>query len=420
MFLPRKDAMTRCIFLCSKSILSYSVRVLKSFFKKFSTQIVNNKTLQMNKQTPLFKKNLFAATLMLVSMTLFSCTKEPEPDVEPPAETTTIVTGVYVLNEGLFNANNASLTRFNFEDSTVEKSCFYNANNRGLGDTGSDLAIYGAKMYIVVNVSSQVEVVNATTCKSLKQIPFFDGNKPRQPRKVAFYGSYAFVCSFDGTVAVIDTSSLEVTKFITVGRNPDGIAAAYGKIWVSNSGGLNFPNYEDTISVIDPVSLTEEKKITAGPNPYTILPDNYGEMYLISRGNYDDLKSRLQILDVATGALKHTFMDFEALSFTIAGDTAWVYNYDWASQSSSILMLNVKTEEIITNNFITDGTPIKTVYGIKADPISKLVYITDALDFGSNGKVYAFDYEGRLKFEFGAGISPANVVVVDRKVVAMP
>ncbi|MDD2528458.1 MAG: hypothetical protein PHW35_13360 [Lentimicrobiaceae bacterium] len=374
----------------------------------------------MNKQTPLFKKNLFAVTLMLSSMALYSCTKEPEPDVETPAVTTTIVTGVYVLNEGLFNSNNASLTRFNFEDSTLEKKCFYTANHRGLGDTGSDLAIYGSKMYIVVNVSSQVEVVNTSTCKSLKQIPFFDGNKPRQPRKVAFYGTNAFVCNFDGTVAVIDTTSLEITKLITVGRNPDGITAAYGKIWVSNSGGLNFPNYDDTISVIDPLTLTEEKKITAGPNPYTILPDKHGEMYLISRGNYDDLKSRLQIVDVASGTLKHTFTDFEALNFTIAGDTAWVYNYDWTSQSSSILMLNVKTEDIITRNFITDGTSIKTVYGIKADPISKLIYITDALDFGSNGKVYAFDYKGKLKFEFSAGISPANVAFVDRKITAMP
>ncbi|HAH60017.1 MAG TPA: hypothetical protein DCL86_17935, partial [Bacteroidales bacterium] len=285
----------------------------------------------MNKQTPLFKKNLFAVTLMLSSMALYSCTKEPEPDVETPAVTTTIVTGVYVLNEGLFNSNNASLTRFNFEDSTLEKKCFYTAKHRGLGDTGSDLAIYGSKMYIVVNVSSQVEVVNTSTCKSLKQIPFFDGNKPRQPRKVAFYGTNAFVCNFDGTVAVIDTTSLEITKLITVGRNPDGITAAYGKIWVSNSGGLNFPNYDDTISVIDPLTLTEEKKITAGPNPYTILPDKHGEMYLISRGNYDDLKSRLQIVDVASGTLKHTFTDFEALNFTIAGDTAWVYNYDWTS-----------------------------------------------------------------------------------------
>ncbi|MDY0103621.1 MAG: YncE family protein [Lentimicrobium sp.] len=374
----------------------------------------------MNKQVASFPRNLFTLTAIMASIYMLSCTKEPEPETEPLGTTSSIATGVYVLNEGLFNANNSSLTRYNFADSTVEKNCFLTANDRGLGDTGSDLAIYGSKMYIVVNVSSQVEVVNVTTCKSLKQIPLFDGNKPRQPRRITFYGSNAFVCNFDGTIAVIDTTSLEVTKFIPVGRNPDGITAAYEKIWVTNSGGLNFPNYDNTISVIDPLTLTEEKIITIGPNPYTILPDGNGDMYVISRGNYGDLKSRLQIVEEATATLKHTFMEFEALNFTIAGDTAWIYNYDYTNQSSSILMLNVKTEEIISNNFITDGTPIKTVYGIKADPISKLVYITDAKDFTGNGKVYALDFMGKLKFEFAAGINPANVAVVNKKIVMVP
>lgn len=370
-----------------------------------------------------FAKRYFHTMFVIVSaitFTLAACTKEPDPQPQPPPTTTTITTGVYVLNEGLFNTNNSSLTRFNLEDSTLEKNYFYAANNRGLGDTGSDIAIYGSKMYIVVNVSSQLEVVNVNTCKSLKQIPFFDGEKPRQPRKITFYGANAYVCNFDGTVAVIDTTTLEISRFINVGKNPDGIVAAYDKIWVSNSGGLNFPNYDNTISVIDPISLTVVHTITAAPNPYTILPDSYGEIYLIARGNYDNIKSRLLIVDVATGNLKHTFTDFEALNFTIAGDTAWVYNYDYTTQRSSILMLNVKTEEVITHDFITDGTPIKTVYGIKADAATKTVYIADAMEFGSNGKMYAFDFNGKLKLEFPTGINPANIALINKQIVAMP
>jgi YVTN family beta-propeller protein len=357
---------------------------------------------------------LFSLLLPLALLAI-SCTDEPD-DNKPIAQDTLVRTaGIYVMNEGSFNGNNASITRFTFSDSAVSGDVFMQQNGRGLGDTGSDLAIYGSKIYAVVNVSSQLEVMDARTCVSIKQIPLFDGNQPRQPRKIAFAGGKAFVCNFDGTVAVIDTMSLTIEKIIPVGPNPDGITLAGNKIWVSNSGGLNFPDYNNTLSVIDPITLTEEKQVTVGINPFSIVPDNYGDLYLIARGNYSDVKSRLQVIDAATGNVKHTFQDFEAINFSIAGDTAYVYNYDWASGISSVLMLNVKTETVISNSFISDGTVIQTVYGIAANPVSGLVYISDANNFTGNGKVYAFDRNGKRKFSFNAGINPAGFAFLNEK-----
>lgn len=359
---------------------------------------------------------LFPFMLMLAVLSV-SCTDEP--DDKPDAQDTLIRSaGVYVMNEGLFNGNNASITRFAFSDSTLAADIFLQQNGRGLGDTGSDLAIYGSKMYAVVNISSQVEVMDARTCQSIKQISLFNGELPRQPRKIAFYGKKAFVCNFDGTVAVIDTASLNVEKFITVGPNPDGIAVVGDKIWVSNSGGLNFPDYNNTLSIIDPLSLTEEKQVTVGINPHILASDNYGDLYVIARGNYADVKSRLQIVDAATGALKHTFSGFEAINFAIAGDTAFVYNFDWGTMSSSIILLNVKTESMISDHFITDGTVVQTVYGIAVDEVSGLVYIADALNFTGTGKVYAFTMDGKLKFSFNAGLNPATFTFLNERVLS--
>jgi len=360
---------------------------------------------------------IFSSILFLAVLAV-SCTDEP--DGKPDNHDTLVRSaGVYVMNEGLFNGNNASLTRFAFSDSATTADVFLQANSRGLGDTGSDLAIYGSKMYAVVNMSGQVEVMDARTCQSIKQIPLFDGDLPRQPRKIAFYGSKAFVCNFDGTVAVIDTTSLNIEKYITVGQNPDGITVAGGKIWVSNSGGLNFPDYNNTLSIIDPVTLTEERQVEVGTNPFVMLPDSYGDLYLIARGNYGDLKSRLQIIDVATGSVKHTFTGFEAINFTMAGDTAWVYNYDWGTGVSSVMMLDVKTETVLSNAFISDGTALQTVYGIAADPVSGLVYISDARNFTGLGKVFAFDRSGKLKFSFDAGLNPAGFAFLNEKVTTL-
>ncbi len=339
-----------------------------------------------------------------------SCKKEPDDNdpvikPEPPKST-----AVYVLNQGSFSGNNASVTMYDIDTKVVTPDVFKAVNERELGDTGADLFIYGSKGYIITNVSSQLEVVNATTFQSIKQISFKIDGAPQQPSAITGHGSYIYVAAYDGTVTVIDTATFSTVKVINVGLNPDALLTAHGKIWVSNSGGLNFPNYDNTVSVIDPVTLSEVDKIVVGTNPYTLQADAYGDTYVITRGNYGDEKMRLRIIDADSKTVKHTFEDFEAYSFTIKGDTAYVYHHDYILSKSIIMLINVKTEEMITSNFITDGTEFEAVYGIAVDPTSNDVYICEARgSFQNQGKVHCFGNNGKLKHTFDAGINPVAV-----------
>jgi YVTN family beta-propeller protein len=348
---------------------------------------------------------------LLPVVTLPSCLKDPSAPAMVETDTTYSVTGMYILNEGLYNMNDVSLTYYNFSDSTAHTDYFNLQNGRKLGDTGNDIAIYGSKMYIIVNVSSQLEVVDATTCKSIKQISFFNNSGvARQPRYIAFYKSKAYVCSFDGTVAVIDTSSLEIEKFITVGRNPDGIAVVNNKIYVSNSGGLDAPNYGTTLSVIDAEADTVLRTIAVGKNPFSLVPDKYGDLYVISRGNYADIKMKLQVVDTNADTVKYTFPELEALNLAINGDTAYVYYYNYNTASDSkIMLVDVKNEKLLRNNFITDGTTVETVYGIAVNKSTGDVFITDAHGFTSTGEVICFSREGTKKYSFTAGLNPGHI-----------
>ena len=363
-------------------------------------------------------KNKLIFVFMFVGLHI-ACKKEP---VQPESNTLVSIDttykndamGLYVLNEGLFNMNNTTLTYYDYNTGVATTDFFDMQNGRKLGDTGNDIVIYGNKMYIVVNVSSQLEVVNPYTGKSIKQIPFFNGDKPRQPRYIACSGAKAFVCSFDGTVAVIDTASLEIEKFINVGRNPDGIAVANNKVYVSNSGGLDYPNYDNTVSVIDANSLIEIKKIPVRINPYVIVPDKYGDLYVVSRGNYSDIKMCLQIIDSNTDELKYTFPDIEVLNLAINGDTAYVYYYDFMSGSGShIMIINVKDETVISKNFISDGTTVETAYGIAVNQLTGDVFITDAKGFVNTGQVICFDKNGKKKYSFTAGLNPGHIAFLD-------
>src|SRR5665647_1060700 len=137
--------------------------------------------------------------LLSVSILVYSCDDMkdvPSPNKLPatPGETGRL----YVLSEGLFNMNNSTLSCIDFTKRTITPGFFTLMNDRGLGDTANDMKRYGNFLWIVVNVSSQVEIVDVNTGVSIRRIPLFNDNGvARQPRFIAFDGNKAYVCSFD-------------------------------------------------------------------------------------------------------------------------------------------------------------------------------------------------------------------------------
>lgn len=333
--------------------------------------------------------------------------------VTPDGETSSI----YVLSEGLFNLNNSTLAKYSFKDGSLSKSYFSSINKRGLGDTANDMALYGSKLYIVVNVSSDVEVVDFATGKSIEQISLLKGNgSSREPRYITFAKGKAYVCSFDGTVARIDTTTLAVDGLITVGRNPDGICVANEKLYVSNSGGLDAGGIgvDKTVSVIDLNSFTETKRIDVGPNPGKIISSENGMVYVVIRGeNINDGDYKLVSIDSKTDKVIKTF-DEKVLNMALQGDIAYIYQYNNSTGISSIQVFNIKTGSVIRDNFITDGTIIKIPYAINVNPYSGNVYITDAYDYKTSGDLLCFSPQGVLQSRIkDIGLNPNTILFTD-------
>jgi YVTN family beta-propeller protein len=319
---------------------------------------------------------------------------------------------VYILSEGLFNMNNSSLALYNLQSGKLEKDIFLAKNKRGLGDTANDMAVYGSKLYVVVNVSSQIEVIDAATGMSVKRIPLFDDKQTaRQPRYITFYENKAYVSCFDGTVVRIDTASLQIDAVVRAGRNPDGIAIAQNKIYVSNSGGLSFPNYDNTVSVIDITTFTEIKKIPVAVNPSVIHADSRGDVYVVSRGDYGSDSYLFQRINTLTDKLEETFEGLKVLNFTIHRDTAYLYHHNFDGGEPTLKLFDCNTEKIVEEQFISDGTKLQTPYGISVNPYNGDVYLTDARSYVMWGHVLCFDKQGKLKFRINEiGLNPNKMV----------
>ena len=343
-------------------------------------------------------------SLILVVLVLFSCKKEePMPCVDE-----TLQNGMVVLCEGLYQQNNSSISWVNFQDNSVTNSLFVTRVNRQLGDTGNDIQRYGGKIYIVVNVSSTIEVLNASSFASIKQIEMIDNGTAKQPRSIAFYGSNAYVSCFDGYVDVIDTASLTITQRIPVGTNPEGITVANGKLYVANSGGLNGPVMDSTVSVIDLSANAEIQKIVVGLNPGGMITDQDGEAYVITRGNYGSIPSRMVRIDTQNDLVAEQF-NFDASGFTAMNNKFLVHYYDYGTSQSSVGLFN-PASEILESASYMDMSNVNTVYGVQYNATRNRIYLMDAMNFTNTGYVREYDASGSYIQSFHVGLNPNKVV----------
>lgn len=340
---------------------------------------------------------------IIVSLTVSSCGHQPEPDNQEQIQSS--ANGLYILNQGLMNFNNSTISFYNTNSHTVTPHLFLNTNNRGLGDTGNDLQIYGSKMYCVVNISETVEVINSDNCRSIKQISL----QGKSPRRIAFHEKYGYVSCFDGSIIKIDTTTLEVVATQRAGRNPEGLCVANGKLYVANSGGLDFPNYDNTISVFDLATFTPIKTIEVVCNPCIAIADE-DDVYIISMGNYGDIVSTLQKIDSENDEVSHVF-SFPASNIFIDDDYGYIYFNEYTTQQHRFMVVDLDDKTIVNEQLIKDGTKITTPSAIFVHPITKEIFIADAGNYTSHGDVYCFSPQGNKLYSLEAGINPSNIVV---------
>ena len=346
----------------------------------------------------------------------------PEDVTLLPPQIVTLVKGFYLLNEGNMNMNKASLDYFDYETGWYRRNIYGKANPTailGLGDVGNDIGIYGSKLYAVINNSNKLEVMDVKTTKRLKVIDV------KNCRNITFANGKAFVSAYDGDVqtgisspngfvAEIDTATLTITRTVMVGRQPEEMAVVGDRLYVANSGGYSPPNYEKTVSVIDLNTFIKIKDIEVAPNLHRLKADAYGNLWVSSRGNQFETSSKLYVVDTKTETVKKTF-GIACANLTIVGDTAYIIGSELSNTTFNYSMINVETEILLEGSFLPKAISdvIKKPYGIAVDPASKNIYITDATDHVSPGKLYCLDKDGNIVFPaVTTGDIPAHIAFV--------
>jgi YVTN family beta-propeller protein len=349
--------------------------------------------------------NLLLVTIGIIFF-VGSCSKKNNVIAKPPR----VTTGVYSLNQGNYGQNNTTITYYDFTTSTPTTDYFANVNHFGLGDTGSDFIIYGGKIYIVMNNSGNVVVADALTMKFTDTIDFKNAGVNRGPENIVASGTNVFVSSTDGTVAVIDTTALSISKFISVGSNPAQMVVSGTNLYVSNTGGFS-AQFDSTVSVIDLNSLTETSKITVGINPGSMAADLSGNIYVACTGDYNLVAPKMVKVNTSANTVTASADTAAGLVRYYNGNLYVIGGY---LGLPFVRELSTTDFSAIKANFISDGTVVTTPYSLDIDNATGNVYVSDAKDYTSPGEVFCFDKTGAKKFSFSTSptASPVGVQLI--------
>lgn len=321
--------------------------------------------------------------------------------------------GMYLLNEGNMGSNKCTLDFYDFATGDYHRNIYAERNPSEameLGDVGNDIAVYGSKLYIVVNCSHKMEVLDAATGVKIGKVDI------PNCRYVKFYGAHAYVSSYIGPVGAdpdcplgavfkVDTASLSIVGKVAVGYQPEEMETVGNMLYVVNSGGYRPPEYDNTISAINLDTFTVDHTIEAAPNMLRLRKDRYDRLWATSRGNHADKPSRILMLEPKGGryALSKTF-PYAADNIALRGDSLLFISSEGGNSYGAI---DVGTGRFL-GSFISDGTDagITRPYGLAVDPAGGDIYLTDAKNFVSSGTLYAFDGLGRKKWSVRTGDIP--------------
>lgn len=336
------------------------------------------------------------------------------------------IRGFYLLNEGNMGSNKCTLDFVDLLTGVYSRNFFAERNPsviKELGDVGNDIGVYGSKLYVVVNCSHKVEVLDANTGISIGRIDIPNCRFIRFHRGKAYVSSYVGPVLIDpdaprGAVIEIDTLSLQITRRVTVGYQPEEMEIVDDYMYVANSGGYRAPDYDNTLSVIQMIDFKQVRQIPVAINLHRVKKDNLKQLWVTSRGDNKSIPSRLFVLSQKrTGALMEVTdqLDIPCSNMAVKGDSLFYYATQWSdyTQSNTISygIIDIRTHQRISESFITDGTEkeISIPYGIAVHPETGDIYITDARNYVSSGTLYCFSSDGKKRWSVRTGDIPAHI-----------
>jgi hypothetical protein len=303
---------------------------------------------------------------------------------------------VGILCEGNFLWGNAQLDVWVLDSNLFIDKAFEKSNQKPIGDVLQSAFMYGNSLYLVVNNSGLLYVLNPNTLEVRKRITGF-----KSPRYAAVHDGKIYISDLEANaVSVFDTLTEEV-KSIQILENAEGSRSGWTE-------GICFWNQKIVAAVndgflwvFDPVAISSEL-IETDTGSRHIAIDSRNRLWIgSSSGVQSSLKALNQDFELVYTKSWTNEGEISRLSASLTGDTLWCI------RSGSLVGISVESPVQEFSKIV----PYTNIYGMGIDPATGEIYVSDAGDYVSRGRWSMLNSAGDSIIHSGkTGIIPGGFV----------
>jgi len=320
---------------------------------------------------------------------------------------------VIILNEGNFMYGNSSLSYYDASSRQVWNDVFYNQTGSPLGDVAYSATYHDGLLYVVVNNSGKIMILNMGKYPSLEAFEFTSKiTGLTSPRYMYFLSdTRAYVSDlYAKSISIVDPGIPAVTGHIDVDNHSGEFYQHPTEQFIRWKEDLftNCYSYDNKILVLNPEKDVVIDSITVLKQPSSMVLDRNGKIWVMCDGGYEgsaygDEQPGLVRIDALTRTVEKVFPFAmgsrpSGLHINSGGDTLYYINGD-------VWRMPVGSGDLPSDPFI-DGGRNHVFYSIGVDPATSEVYVSDAIDNVQPGVVYRYTPAGLPNDTFRVGIIP--------------
>jgi hypothetical protein len=344
-------------------------------------------------------KNLWFG--LLLGLFFLSACKQDDTisDVNPVPEQ--LSDGFFILNEGGFTFNNASIDYYDYNTDSLFRDIYFNQNEELLGDVLQSAKKIGSDYFLSINNSGKV----IRTDSLLNKISEID--QLTSPRYMTSFEDKLFISDlYANHIHVANLSTNTVYNTINTGSWSEGILSIDSFVIVC------LPD-ENKLLLIDAISETKIDSIEIGGRPSSIIAEaNLNTAWVLGAGNFQGTEqaslSKIHIVNDQLELICSESIDGSSGLFPkLCKDQN--ENLFLAIGSSMFKQEMLENQINLTFQFEVEA---QNIYGINYNPIQEELLVADAIDYVQRGIIFRYSPNGILIDTFKTGIIPSDFLII--------